>query len=98
MSGLSAETKKIVGEIETRLSQRIVAVAQQWANQIVSNLAPEVHRLAEHANRKVLPSDSEDRRVQVMRELIKELDELLDDVKVNVSVGDRTFTVRGFTR
>ena len=96
MSELSAETKKIVGEIATHLIGRVFDVATKWAHEIVSNLAPEVDRLTEKANRKVLPSDSEERRVKVMRELVEELDELLDNVEVHVTVGDRTFTVRGF--
>ena len=96
MSELSAETKKIVGEITTHLIGRVVDSATNWANEIVSHLAPELDRLTEKANRKVLPSDSEEQRVKVMRELVEELDELLDNVEVHVTAGARTFTVKGF--
>ena len=96
MSELSAETKKIVGEIAAHLIGRVSTVATKWADQIVSNLGPEVVRLTEKADRKVLPSDSEEQRVKVIRELVEELDELLDNIEVNVTVGGRTFTVKGF--
>ena len=55
-----------------------------------------MRRLTEKANRKGLPSNTEERRVMVMRELAKVLDELLDNVESDVTVADRAFTARGF--
>lgn len=73
-----------------------MTLGKRLADRVVNELRPEVDKLANKATRKTLPSDTEERRVQVVRELAEGVDELLDNVHISVTVGDRSFTVKGF--
>ena len=96
MRELTPETKNAIGEIAERLAARIKTSAVQWTAVITNNIVGEVRKLTDKANRKTLPSDTEKRRLQVARELAEGFDELLDSVEIHVTVGDRSFTVKGF--
>ena len=88
----------IPDSVARSLIERVNIVGQRWANAIVGALREQASTIIERAHGKVGPHDSNERRLEVMRELGEELEELLDSVEIRVTVGERSFTVKGFAQ
>ena len=98
MADTPPEVLKAAGELADKITQMLTGVAGRFQGEILRVLQPEIDTLHAKMNRKLLPSDSRERRLEAVREFIFEFESLLEELELHLTLRGESFVVKGFTR